>query len=130
MHNLTNAFVIYGLVTNDPRVTDRQIFFYSSELSMEFIITLGVLCILNLLGLIFLIDLIKFHIELKMKGLSTYEFLKLKEKVSRESKIVIKVNQELRDELQQEEFSRAKVKGEQEKLRKILAEEEVRKLYK
>ena len=50
------------------------------------------MCVLNSLALVFLINLITFHIELKFKGLSTYEFLKLKETVSRESKIVVRVN--------------------------------------
>ena len=71
---------------------DQHIFFYSRVLSTEFISTLAVLCLLNLAGFIFLIDLIIFHIELRMKGLTTYEFLKLQERVSKESKIVIKVN--------------------------------------
>lgn len=48
----------------------------------------------------FLINLIKFHIELKHKGLTTYEFLKMKENISgggHTSKIVIKVDKELRE---------------------------------
>ena len=48
--------------------------------------------VFNLLALMFLINLITFHIELKYKGLTTYEFLKLKENIPKESKIVVKVN--------------------------------------
>jgi hypothetical protein len=33
-----------------------------------------------------------FHIEIKHKGLTTYEFLKLKENNTKESKIVVRVN--------------------------------------
>jgi hypothetical protein len=34
--------------------------------------------VLNLLALLFLINLIYFHIELKIKGLTTYEYLRIK----------------------------------------------------
>ena len=47
----------------------------------------------------FLVNLITFHIELKYKGLTTYEFLKIKENNQKESKIVVRVNQEQRDEI-------------------------------
>jgi len=56
--------------------------------------------VFNLLALMFLVNLIKFHIELKHKGLTTYEFLKMKENISgggHTSKIVIKVDKELRE---------------------------------
>jgi len=49
------------------------------------------MCVLNSLALMFLGHLITFHIELKYRGLSTYEFLKLKESVTRESKIVVRI---------------------------------------
>jgi hypothetical protein len=64
--------------------------------------------------------LIFFHIELKYKGLTTYEFLKLKENVTKESKIVIRVNQEKRDELRQEAEDKRKILKEQALLRKRL----------
>jgi hypothetical protein len=67
-------------------------FYYQQDLSNEFKICLIVMCVFNLLALMFLLNLITFHIELKYKGLTTYEFLKLKESVPRESKIVIRVN--------------------------------------
>ena len=92
MHNVTNGFVIYFILTKDAKLMEMHILFFSKVIETEFIVTLGVLCFLNILGLIFLIDLIKFHIELQMKGLTTYEFLKLKKRVSKESKIVVKIN--------------------------------------
>ena len=45
----------------------------------------------------FLVNLIIFHIELKQKGLTTYEFLKMKENLPTTSKIVIKVDKALRE---------------------------------
>ena len=49
--------------------------------------------VLNSLALIFLVHLIVFHIELKHKGLTTFEYLRLKESletgVKRESKTII-----------------------------------------
>lgn len=58
----------------------------------------------------FLVNLITFHIELKYKGLTTYEFLKIKENNQKESKIVVRVNQEQRDEINKnkEDISRLK----------------------
>jgi hypothetical protein len=52
------------------------------------------MCILNFLALMFLFNLIIFHIELKYRGLTTYEFLKMKENlVGKESKIILRVTQ-------------------------------------
>ena len=42
-----------------------------------FKITLIVMCVFNSCALLFLTKLIIFHIELKYKGLTTYEYLKL-----------------------------------------------------
>ena len=42
----------------------------------------------------FLTNLIFFHIELKYKGLTTYEYIKMKENTQgKESKIVLKLNE-------------------------------------
>lgn len=60
----------------------------------------------------FLLNLIKFHIELKHKGLTTYEFLKMKENLPNASKIVIKVDKELREQMKQEEEERIALKKE------------------
>ena len=49
--------------------------------------------VLNILALMFLSNLISFHIELKYKGLTTYEFLKIKEgQQNKESKIVVRLS--------------------------------------
>ena len=68
------------------------------------------MCVLNCLALMFLLNLITFHIELKYKGLTTYEFLKIKENNQKESKIVVRVNQEQRDEIRKEKEEIMKLK--------------------
>jgi hypothetical protein len=55
------------------------IYYYSKDVSFELKICLCIISVFNFLALIFLIELIVFHIELKYKGLTTYEFLKIKE---------------------------------------------------
>ena len=92
MHNVTNAFVIYHLYKENSEIIQNHIQYYKQELTFEFQVCLIVMCSLNLLALMFLANLITFHIELKYKGLTTYEFLKLKENITKESKIVVKVN--------------------------------------
>ena len=67
---------------------------------MPFKITLLVISFFNLLALIFLINLIVFHIELKFKGMTTYEYLKMKESaLGKESKIVKKITEKMRQEI-------------------------------
>ena len=62
---------------------------------MPFKITLLVISFFNLLALIFLINLIVFHIELKC--MTTYEYLKMKESaLGKESKIVKKITEKMR----------------------------------
>ena len=67
---------------------------------MPFKITLLVISFFNLLALIFLINLIVFHIELKFKGMTTYEYLKMKESaLGKESKIVKKITEKMPDRI-------------------------------
>ena len=63
----------------------------------EFQICLIVMIVFNMMAIMFLVNLIIFHIELKQKGLTTYEFLKMKENLPTTSKIVIKVDKALRE---------------------------------
>ena len=64
---------------------------------MPFKITLIVISFFNFLALLFLINLIVFHIELKFKGMTTYEYLKMKESaLGKESKIVKKITEKMR----------------------------------
>lgn len=92
MHNLTNAFVIYYIFSYNEQIDFNHNKIYKINLSYEFQIMLIIVCILNCFALIFLFNLIIFHIELKYRGLSTYEFLKMKENiVGKESKIILKL---------------------------------------
>lgn len=93
LHNIANGITIYHIVAETPELKENHLAFYSSDLSFGFKITLIIMIVLNSLAILFLCELIVFHIELKYKGLTTYEFLKLKENKTKESKIVVKVNQ-------------------------------------
>ena len=95
LHNITNGIVIYNIVVENKSLQINHESIYSQILTFEFKITLIVMIVLNTLALMFLTQLIVFHIELKYKGLTTYEFLKLKENNNKESKIVVRVNQEM-----------------------------------
>ena len=103
MHNVTNGFVIYDIVMAEE-VNDNIIMihknFYGSDLTAQFQIMLYVMCSLNLLAILFLVNLIVFHIELKWRGLTTYEFLKMQENRSMKSKIVIEITAEMRAEME------------------------------
>jgi hypothetical protein len=94
MHNLTNAFVLYYIFTQNDEIGTNYNNIYKINLSYEFQIMLIIMCILNCFALMFLFNLIIFHIELKYRGLTTYEFLKMKENlVGKESKIILRVTQ-------------------------------------
>jgi hypothetical protein len=115
LHNVTNAIVIYNIAMENQSLKDNHIAVYNTELTSSFEITLIVMTVLNTLALLFLTQLIIFHVELKFRGLTTYEFLKLKENSSKESKIVVRVNQDM-----QEAEDKKKIIIEQAKLRKKL----------
>jgi palmitoyltransferase len=112
LHNITNGIVIYHIVAETPGLKENYESIYSADLSYGFNITLIIMTVLNSLALLFLCELIIFHIELKYKGLTTYEFLKLKENKTKESKIVVKVNQ-----INQDAEDKKKILKEQAKLR-------------
>lgn len=115
MHNVTNGFVIYDIVQAD-QVNDTiktiHVDIYGADLTAQFQVLLYVMCGLNLLAILFLINLIVFHIELKYRGLTTYEFLKMQENRSMKSKIVIEITAEMRAEMEQEQLDRLKLSRE------------------
>ena len=120
MHNVTNAFVIYDIAKAeevDESIATIQAF-YGADVMSQLKIMLYVMCSLNLLAILFLVNLIVFHIELKYRGLTTYEFLKMQENKSMKSKIVIEITAELRAEMEQEQRDRLKLAAEQAELRK------------
>jgi len=90
---VTNCFVIYYLLNRNEQILKNQDEFYGGDVSKLFYISLLIMCVLNSLALIFVTHLIIFHIELKIKGLTTYEFLKLKSNNNSASKIVVRINQ-------------------------------------
>jgi hypothetical protein len=92
IHNITNAFVIYDIDELDKELLEMHMVVYNIDLKQPFKIGLIVMCVFNSCALLFLVKLIVFHIELKYKGLTTYEYLKLQENNTRESKIVTRVN--------------------------------------
>jgi hypothetical protein len=58
------------------------------------IATLGFFTFFNFCAICFLLNLIWFHIELKYRGLTTYEYLKLQENsLGKESKVLIKLTE-------------------------------------
>lgn len=112
LHNVANGIVIYYIAVENPDLKGNHEAFYSADLSVGFNITLIVMVVLNSMALLFLSQLIVFHIELKYKGLTTYEFLKLKENKTKESKIVVRINED-----NQEMEDKKKILKEQAKLR-------------
>lgn len=121
MHNITNGLVIYHILAQTEDIKQNHVDVYSYELGTHFFAVLVIIVFFNTLALLFLTQLIVFHIELKYKGLTTYEFLKLKENVTRESKIVIKVNQNnLKQELTDEMEGRRRILEDQAKIRRQL----------
>ena len=62
--------------------------------------------------MLFLLNLIWFHIELKYRGLTTYEFLKMKENtLDKPSKIVVRLQQEAREGVINEIEARERLVG-------------------
>ena len=106
---------MYDLFTGKVETEKQHLEFYDQVMTSEFQICLIIMVVFNLLALMFLVNLIKFHIELKHKGLTTYEFLKMKENISgsgHKSKIVIKVDKEMREQMRQDEQERIALKRE------------------
>lgn len=79
MHNVTNAFVIYGYLSNDKLIEQQNEKIFRKLIKKPFGIVLWVAIFFNFLALLFLGHLIPFHIYLQKKGLSTFEYIKLQE---------------------------------------------------
>ena len=60
MHNLTNAFVLYYIFTQNDEIGTNYNNIYKINLSYEFQIMLIIMCILNCFALMFLFNLIIF----------------------------------------------------------------------
>jgi hypothetical protein len=92
-HTLTNAGVLYIIYRSDIKIEEIHSRVFGRIPSTEFKTCLLIACVLNLAFLIFLSHLIWFHRMLKEKNLTTYEYLRIKEMKSLESKIVKKKKQ-------------------------------------
>ena len=68
-----------------------------------------------MIGILFLANLIVFHIELKYRGLTTYEYLKMQEEtLDKPSKIVVRIQQEARQGVIDDVEARSRLRAEQE----------------
>jgi ABC-type multidrug transport system permease subunit len=65
LHTFTSFFVIYDIATENKELAINHSQYYERNMSTEFNICLIVMCVFNVLALMFLVNLIKFHIELK-----------------------------------------------------------------
>lgn len=91
LHASVNGFVMLDLVNDTKEVVEAHMKVYQADLTKPFFIVLVFTTVCDILALVFLLNLIAFHIQLQSKGLTTYEFLQLQEQVSRESKVVLRV---------------------------------------
>ena len=78
------------------------------------------MCVFNFLAILFLGNLIVFHIELRYRGITTYEFLKIKEgTIGVSSKVVIRLHESImRKTIETEALDKAKLRKEQDELLK------------
>ena len=88
IHNVTNIFVVYHLFIASAPTIESHNQVYKSVLLQEFEILILIACFFNLIALVFLGHLTIFHIMLQKRGLTTYEYIRLKAKNTRASKIV------------------------------------------
>jgi palmitoyltransferase len=87
-HNITNAVVLAQLYKNNIKTEQITIKVFKKQVVYPFKICLFIAVSFNLIALIFLAHLIVFHIRLQKLNLSTFDYLRLQENKSRESKIV------------------------------------------
>ena len=122
LHCVASGIVIADVARAQPHVDQNHSQLYGTKgIASGFQIGLIVLAVFNLLGMLFLANLIVFHIELKYKGLTTYEYLKMQENtLNKPSKIVVRIQQEARQGVEDEIQAREKLRIEQEELRKKL----------
>jgi hypothetical protein len=92
VHNIVSCFSIFFFITEDEGVTEQQRVIFDQVHSQAFMWCLWVSVVFNILMGGFLGHLIVYHINLKRMGLTTYEYIRLKEKRTKESKIVIRKN--------------------------------------
>mmetsp|Transcript_15128 Transcript_15128/g.19132 ORF Transcript_15128/g.19132 Transcript_15128/m.19132 type:complete len:110 (+) Transcript_15128:662-991(+) len=88
MHNITNGFVIYNLATASTPTVQSHEDTYRTVLLVEFEIIISIACFFNFCALLFLGHLTLFHIMLQRRNMTTYEYIRWKANITRQSKIV------------------------------------------
>lgn len=86
-HTITNAFVLRAIFSNNPNLQSINARVYKSHPSTLFKTLLLIACALNLAFATFLVHLTWLHIKLQREGITTFEYIKQKEK-RQQSKIV------------------------------------------
>ena len=77
LNNFANCYVIHHLNQGTANFLDNQKSLYSKDASKSIKIILIVLTTVNFIALFFVANLIFFHIMLRVKGLTTYEYVKI-----------------------------------------------------
>lgn len=88
VHNITNVFVIYNLLTAATPTVKAHESVYKSVLLVEFQVLIFIAVFFNLCALLFLGHLTIFHVMLQRRGMTTYEYIRWKANNTRASKIV------------------------------------------
>lgn len=88
VHNVTNVFVIYNLLTAASPTVEAHESVYKTVLLMEFQVLIFIACFFNLCALLFLGHLTLFHVMLQRRKMTTYEYIRWKANNTRASKIV------------------------------------------
>lgn len=116
LHCVTSGIVIADVANNKPHIDLNHNELYGTKsIANSFQISLIVITVFNVLAILFLANLIVFHIELKYRGLTTYEYLKMQEEtMDKPSKIVVRIQQEARQGVIDDVEARAKLRIEQE----------------
>jgi len=88
VHNVTNGFVLYYLATASANTIESHESTYQTILLIEFEVIIGIACFFNLCALLFLGHLTMFHVMLQKRKMTTYEYIRWKANITRQSKIV------------------------------------------
>ena len=88
MHNVTNGFVIYHLSQATAETVQSHEETYKTVLLVEFEVIIGIACFFNFAALLFLGHLTAFHIMLQRRKMTTFEYIRWKNDITRKSKIV------------------------------------------
>ena len=88
VHAFTIAFNIYFQMTNEERWITYSVNVFGKDLSKQFTIILFVACFFNLASMLFLGNLTTLHIHLQKLNMTTFDYIKWKERRTRRSKVI------------------------------------------